>query len=256
MRRFTRRFRLRALASCLAACALLGGMLESAGAASAAVAPPAAAAHPAAPAQHAASAQPAATTVGSCQITYSVTSDWGTGFTAAVTVENTGPAITSWTLAYSYAGNQTVSQGWSGTWTQSGKNVSVASASWNGSLGTNASTQIGANFTYSGSNVAPTAFTLNGTAYHGVPVPVSVGIRVGVRVSVGIRVSVGVAVAQPDDQLVATPDAGCGADGVDHQPDGRGDLHPGLGHHAASQPGDGFGHGHVRHLLPEHQRGQ
>ena len=161
MRRFTRRFRLRALASCLAGGALLGGMLASAGTASAAVA------HPAAAAQQAAAAKPAATTVGSCQITYTVQSDWGTGFTAAVTVENTGPAITSWTLAYSYAGNQTLSQGWSGTWTQSGKNVTVASASWNGSLGTNGSTQIGANFNYSGTNTAPTAFTLNGTACNG-----------------------------------------------------------------------------------------
>ena len=96
-----------------------------------------------------------------------MSTDWGSGFTAAITIQNTGPAITSWTLGYSYAGNQTLSQGWSGTWTQSGKAITVTSASWNGSLATGASTQIGANFTYSGTNTAPTAFTLNGTACNG-----------------------------------------------------------------------------------------
>ena len=103
----------------------------------------------------------------SCQVTYAVSSDWGTGFTAAVTIQNTGSAITSWTLGYSYAGNQKLSQGWSGNWSQSGTAITVTNASWNGSLAAGASTQIGANFTYSGSNAAPTAFTLNGTACNG-----------------------------------------------------------------------------------------
>src|ERR1700722_7842441 len=102
-----------------------------------------------------------------CQVSYTVSSDWGTGFTAAVTIQNTGSAITSWTLGYSYSGNQKVSQGWSGNWSQSGEAITVTNASWNGSLGTGASAQIGANFTYSGTNAAPTAFTLNGVACNG-----------------------------------------------------------------------------------------
>jgi aryl-phospho-beta-D-glucosidase BglC (GH1 family) len=82
-------------------------------------------------------------------------------------VQNTGSAITSWTLGYSYAGNQALSQGWSGTWTQNGKAITVTSASWNGSLAAGATTQIGANFTYSGTNTAPATFTLNGTTCNG-----------------------------------------------------------------------------------------
>jgi len=97
-----------------------------------------------------------------CAVQYVVNSDWGTGFSVAINITDEGPAISSWTLAYSYTGNQTLSDGWSGTWTQSGENVSVASASWNGSLATGASAQIGANFNYSGTNTAPTTFTLNG----------------------------------------------------------------------------------------------
>src|SRR6202022_4666213 len=58
--------------------------------------------------------------------------------------------------------NQALTQGWSGNWTQSGRNVTVTNANWNGSLATGGSTQIGANFSYSGTNTAPTAFTLNG----------------------------------------------------------------------------------------------
>ena len=101
-----------------------------------------------------------------CQVAYSV-NQWNTGFTAAITITNNGSPITSWTLAYSYTGNQALTQGWSGNWTQSGANVTVTNASWNGSLATGGSTQIGANFSYSGTNTAPTAFTLNGVACNG-----------------------------------------------------------------------------------------
>jgi endoglucanase len=96
----------------------------------------------------------------SCSAAYSVPTDWGSGFTAAITVTNNGTsAITGWTLTYSYTGNQTLQSGWSGNWTQSGKTVTVTNASWNGALAAGASTSIGANFNYSGTNVAPTSVT-------------------------------------------------------------------------------------------------
>jgi cellulose 1,4-beta-cellobiosidase len=113
----------------------------------------------------AAAAAPASAAT-SCQVAYSANS-WSTGFTASITITNQGSALTSWTLAYSYSGNQQLTQGWSGTWSQSGETVTVTNASWNGSLATGASTQIGANFSYSGTNTAPTAFTINGTACNG-----------------------------------------------------------------------------------------
>ncbi|WP_329260502.1 endo-1,4-beta-xylanase [Actinoallomurus sp. NBC_01490] len=98
-----------------------------------------------------------------CEVAYS-TNDWGSGFTANITITNQGPSISGWTLKYSYAGDQQLSQGWNGTWSQSGKDVTITNAGWKGTLATGASTSIGANFTYSASNTAPTAFTLNGTA--------------------------------------------------------------------------------------------
>jgi pectate lyase len=99
-----------------------------------------------------------------CSVSYGLSTDWGTGFTAAITIENVGSPITSWTLQYTYPGNQQLSSGWNGNWSQSGETVTVTNASYNGSLGTSASVQIGANFSYSGSNTSPSAFTLNGAA--------------------------------------------------------------------------------------------
>ena len=113
-----------------------------------------------------AGAPPASAATG-CSVAYSVSSQWDTGFGVALTITNLGSPLTSWTLGYSYAGNQQLAQGWNGTWSQTGHNVTVTNASWNGSLATNGSVQIGANFSYSGTNTSPTAFTLNGVACTG-----------------------------------------------------------------------------------------
>lgn len=53
---------------------------------------------------------------------------------------------------------------WNGTWSQAGPGVTVTNAAWNGALATGASTSVGGNFTYSGANDAPGAFTLNDVA--------------------------------------------------------------------------------------------
>jgi endoglucanase len=108
----------------------------------------------------AAGAGPAGAASASCSASYSVQTDWGSGFTALVNVTNNGTAaITGWTVTYSYAGNQTLSNGWNGNWTQSGSTVTITNASYNGSLAAGASTQAGANFNYSGTNAAPTSVT-------------------------------------------------------------------------------------------------
>jgi cellulose 1,4-beta-cellobiosidase len=113
-----------------------------------------------------AGAAPASAATG-CSVAYSVSSQWATGFGVAISITNLGSPLTSWTLGYSYAGNQQLAQGWNGTWSQTGQNVTVANASWNGSLATGGSVQPGANFSYSGTNTSPTAFTLNGVACTG-----------------------------------------------------------------------------------------
>ena len=107
-----------------------------------------------------------------CSVNYTVQSQWpGTpgGFTAAVTLTNLGSPLSGWNLVFDFpTSTQQVTQGWSATWSQAGTRVTAASMSWNGALGTNASTSIGFNGAWSGTNPVPTSFTINGTACTGV----------------------------------------------------------------------------------------
>ncbi|HEY4456943.1 MAG TPA: cellulase family glycosylhydrolase [Pseudonocardiaceae bacterium] len=116
-------------------------------------------------------ATPAVAATPACQVTYTVTNDWSSGFQGSIDVTNNGAALSSWTLGFAFPGNQQVSSGWNGTWTQSGPDVAVANAGWNGTLGTGGSVTLGFTATYSGSNAVPTAFTLNGVSCNGAAPP-------------------------------------------------------------------------------------
>ncbi len=97
-----------------------------------------------------------------CTVDYKVQNDWGSGFTTAVTVTNNGAAKSSWSLKWSYAGNQKVTNAWNAKVSQSGTAVTVANESYNGSLATGGSASFGFQGTYSGSNAVPATFTLDG----------------------------------------------------------------------------------------------
>jgi cellulose 1,4-beta-cellobiosidase len=112
-------------------------------------------------------AQAQASAAAGCKVDYT-TNDWGTGFTASVTVTNLGDPISGgWTLEWDFAGDQQVTSGWNGTFTQSGKHVTVKNPSWAQTLATNATANPGFQGTYSGGNQAPAQFTLNGTVCTG-----------------------------------------------------------------------------------------
>ncbi len=99
----------------------------------------------------------------SCAVAYKVDSSWGNGFTATVTVKNTGTStVSGWTLGWSFAGDQRVSSGWNATVSQTGAAVTARDAGWNGTLAPGASASFGFQATYSGSNATPARFTLNG----------------------------------------------------------------------------------------------
>ncbi len=99
---------------------------------------------------------------GSCKVGYSV-NDWGGGFTANLVLTNTGSTpVNGWTLSFGWPGNQQLSNGWNAAWTQSGSTVTATGLSYNGTLAPGASTTLGFNASYSGSNRAPSTFTLNG----------------------------------------------------------------------------------------------
>ena len=99
---------------------------------------------------------------GGCQVTYQASS-WNNGLSANLRVKNTGStALSSWTLKFTFPSGQQVTQGWSATWSQSGSAVTATNAPWNGSIAAGGVIDIGFNASHSGTNTAPTGFTLNG----------------------------------------------------------------------------------------------
>ncbi|MFF1307939.1 glycoside hydrolase family 6 protein [Streptomyces sp. NPDC058307] len=97
-----------------------------------------------------------------CTVDYKVQNQWDTGFTAAVTITNNSAAKSSWSLKWSYAGNQKVTSGWNAKVSQSGTAVTAANESYNGTLPTGGSASFGFQGTYSGTNAVPATFTLDG----------------------------------------------------------------------------------------------
>ncbi|MFZ1085260.1 MAG: cellulose binding domain-containing protein [Terracidiphilus sp.] len=101
-----------------------------------------------------------------CHIGYAISSQWAGGFGAAVTINNTGTAaISNWTLTWSFANGQTISQVWNGNVVQSGANVTVTNMSYNGSIPAGGSySGMGFNGTWNNAtNAVPTSFAVNGT---------------------------------------------------------------------------------------------
>jgi poly(hydroxyalkanoate) depolymerase family esterase len=101
---------------------------------------------------------------GTCHVTYTRASEWAGGFVASVTIANTGStAISGWTLKFTFPGDQHITSAWNGTASQSGENVTITNASYNGSIPAAASTTLGFQGTWTSSDTAPSSFTVNGS---------------------------------------------------------------------------------------------
>ncbi|GII80716.1 rhamnogalacturonan lyase [Sphaerisporangium rufum] len=103
-----------------------------------------------------------------CRVDYAVSSQWGGGFGANVSITNLGDPVNGWKLTWSFTAGQQVSQAWNATVTQSGSQVTASDAGYNASLGTGASTSFGFNASWNNSsNPVPASFSLNGVACTG-----------------------------------------------------------------------------------------
>ncbi len=101
---------------------------------------------PSASASRSASSSPSASSIGGtgCTATYQVTSTWGGGFQAAVTVANKSSSpINGWTVNWTFTSGESISQVWNATQTTSGSTVTAKNVSWNGSVGANATASFG-----------------------------------------------------------------------------------------------------------------
>ncbi|GIE78283.1 hypothetical protein Aph02nite_42330 [Actinoplanes philippinensis] len=112
---------------------------------------------PSSPAPSPSSPSPSPSTpAGACTATYAVTGQWAGGFQGDVKVTAGSAAIKGWTVTWTYANGQTVSNAWGATVTSSGTTVTARNAAWNGSLGAGASTNFGFLGSWTGNNSVPT----------------------------------------------------------------------------------------------------
>ncbi|KMS70396.1 endo-1,4-beta-xylanase [Streptomyces viridochromogenes] len=91
-----------------------------------------------------------------CTATYSVTSQWNTGFTGQVRIACSGAALSSWKVGWTYGAGQQLTQAWNASCTQSGAAVTCSNASYNATVPDGGSVTFGFNGSWNGSNPVPT----------------------------------------------------------------------------------------------------
>ncbi|MGV9210523.1 cellulose binding domain-containing protein [Micromonospora sp. RB23] len=97
-----------------------------------------------------------------CAVSYRTGSEWPGGFTAQITIKNTGTVpINGWTLSFTFPGDQHIAQSWSADAQQSGATVTARNLSYNPLVAPGASVVFGVLGTWQASDAAPIAFTLN-----------------------------------------------------------------------------------------------
>ena len=102
---------------------------------------------------------------GACHVTYTKTSEWAGGFVANVTIADTGSApVNGWQLAFTFPGDQHITNAWSATVSQNGSNVTAVNASYDAAISSGGNVSFGFQGTWTTNDTAPASFSLNGTA--------------------------------------------------------------------------------------------
>jgi cellulose 1,4-beta-cellobiosidase len=92
-----------------------------------------------------------------CSASYAISSSWGNGFNANVTVNNTGTSATkTWKVTWTWGGNQSIVNSWNAVVASSGTSVTANSASYNGAIAGGGNTSFGFQASFSGTNTNPT----------------------------------------------------------------------------------------------------
>jgi endo-1,4-beta-xylanase len=92
-----------------------------------------------------------------CAASYAISTQWPGAFNADVTVRNTGTAsLSSWTVRWTFANGQIITDLWNGTLVSNGPAVTVRNASWNGTVTPGATTAFGFTATWTTVNAIPT----------------------------------------------------------------------------------------------------
>ncbi|MBB5800730.1 chitin-binding protein [Saccharothrix ecbatanensis] len=108
---------------------------------------------------------PGGTTPGACSVTYNVPSSWSGGFTANVTVKNTGTsAVNAWQLVWDLPAGQGITQAWSADVVVAAGKATAKGASWNQNIQPGQTVSFGFNGSAQGTPTNPTSFALNGAS--------------------------------------------------------------------------------------------
>jgi mannan endo-1,4-beta-mannosidase len=91
-----------------------------------------------------------------CTAAYTITGQWQGNFQGEVRVTAGSAAISGWTVTWTYANGQAVTQSWNATVTSSGAAVTARNVNYNGTVGAGASTTFGFLGSWNGTNTAPT----------------------------------------------------------------------------------------------------
>ena len=91
-----------------------------------------------------------------CTAVYTVSNQWGDGFQGNVTVTAGSAAISGWSVTWTWANGQRLTNSWNAATTTSGTSVTARNMPYNGSLGAGASTSFGFTAARSATNTAPT----------------------------------------------------------------------------------------------------
>ena len=92
-----------------------------------------------------------------CTAAYSISSSWGSGFNANVTVSNPGTvAVKTWKVTWTWGGNQSIVNSWNAAITSSGTAVTANSMAYNGAIAAGGNTSFGFQASFSGTNTNPT----------------------------------------------------------------------------------------------------
>ena len=98
-----------------------------------------------------------------CSVSYTVSSQWQGGFTTNIILTNLGDPLTGWTVNWSFAAGQQITQAWNIAATQNGPQVTATNLSYNASLATGGTASFGFNGSWNNtSNPDPATFTMNG----------------------------------------------------------------------------------------------
>lgn len=99
-----------------------------------------------------------------CEVDYDDSNQWGSGFTAQVSIHNdSANPINSWELTWEFTNGETITQAWSSEVSQSGSTVTATGATWNSSIPHHGSVQFGFNADSPSGVGTPEEFTLNGS---------------------------------------------------------------------------------------------